>query len=395
VISQQPFGERMRIAVVSYRAYREDSPRGDRTRHVCAALRERADVELIAGPIRLGTRPRVSPLHRRVGAKMVGPFLVDGVEPWSWRRLGAWKPDVDAAVLVGAPFSPIGIAARALARLGIPYVVDVGDPWALTASAGVKAWTLRQRRGCRMEASMWSHASAAVVTTAGQRDDLIRLFPPLNVLVRPNGYEPIEAGATTLPSTSLSGRLVLAHFGTLYGARIDIGPLLERLAAAGRWTEVVVRQFGADWSSPLLRRRIPGVRFETSPTIPWPAAVTEAGSAHAVLVVGNRDSRQLPSKVVSYLTLPVPRIGIVADARRDAIAEYVRPLPGWLVLEAGDPHAPALVAQHVAREWANGELAPPAAEAWPRVARTIADFVLTAISCDDRTIRGAVAAAAG
>src|SRR5204863_3347456 len=119
---------------------------------------------------------------------------LDRWELWAARRLRRWHPEVDAALLIGYPWSPVTRAARRLARMGIPYVVDAGDPWVLTEPASL-ARSLSVWRARRAELPIWRNAVGAVVTTPQQADRLREVFPHLRVLVRPNGY--VETAATT------------------------------------------------------------------------------------------------------------------------------------------------------------------------------------------------------
>jgi len=98
-------------------------------------------------------------------------------------------------------------------------------------------------------------------------------------------------------------------------------------------------------------------------------------SVYTALMVGNRSGLGPPSKVFSYMTLPLPRIALVADAGRDETAAYVRSFGSWVVLGTGDPGAPERLAVHIRRRWTETELAPPASEAWPAVVATVDAFL--------------------
>jgi hypothetical protein len=103
--------------------------------------------------------------------------------------------------------------------------------------------------------------------------------------------------------------------------------------------------------------------------------VQHASECDLALVVGNLNPDQLPSKAVQYLTLPVPRLAVTEGSPEDALAGYVCDKPGWLALSAGDPAAPRLVEEHLAKGWTAESLRPPPREAWPAVADTVAEFV--------------------
>jgi hypothetical protein len=123
--------------------------------------------------------------------------------------------------------------------------------------------------------------------------------------------------------------------------------------------------------------------------VPWPEAVRlAAAEVHIGLVVGNTDPRQLPSKAIEYLTLPVPRLALTGGQAEDALADYVDGKPGWLTLNVDAPDAAPHVWDHLRRSWTAEELAPPADESWERVAQQLASFVLR--KCAGRAGAGAL-----
>lgn len=373
-------GPRGRLAVVSLHAHRLLAPRGERTRHVLARLEEEWEVELIAPAPNVSTggaagSGRSNPA-RRLGARAVGLALLDKWEPWSAKRLGRWRPRVDGALLIGHPYSPLVYAARRLRRAGIPYVVDVGDPWVLTSHdtelKGVGRW-----RAARAEKQLWRGAAGGVLTTKGQAEAIAALAPGIRTLVRPNGYD--QLGSPAAPRRRRSGNdLRIAHFGMFNHQRLDPRPLLSELAQSGRWERVVFAQFGDDFVG-FLDQPPAGVEIERNATYPWPQVLERALDYDLALVVGNVNPNQLPSKAVQYLTLPIPRLAISSGAE-DSLADYVADKPGWLTLRPQQEDAASLVSAHADRAWSAAELAPPPSEAWPAAAATIAEFVAAGVS---------------
>jgi hypothetical protein len=365
---------RARVVLVSYLAGYPLTPRGARTQAVARALGRHADVRLIGGSGPSDHRNALTQVRDRVLSEFGSRWFVDRFEPWSWRTLARRRFDADVALLIGYPFSPLVVAASALRRAGIPYVVDMSDPWAL-ATPGAPPAGFRERRSAELEVDLWRGAAAGIVTTTGQARNLQRLVPGLDLLVRPNGYS--DCGPIP-PRRRGHGdaELRIGHFGHLYAPRIDVRGFLGRLAASGRWTRVSFHQYGQDQNGSL--RGLPDrVTVETHEPVPWPEVVRRAATdIDVAVVIGNNNSTQLPSKAVEYLTLPVPRLAITAPAARDALSEYVGTKPGWLTLAADDPDPATRVWNHVRREWAANELRPPAEESWERVAEHIAAFVL-------------------
>ena len=373
-----PRSVRPRVLVVSYLAGDPLTPRGARTQAVVAALREHADVHVIAGPALAGRRSWWHRLRDRALSELGSRWLVDPLEPWAWKALGRRSPDADLALLVGYPFSPLVVAARALGRAEVPYVLDLSDPWALTR-AGDSPPTWRERRSATLEHRLWTGASAGIVTTAGQARDLLARVPSLDVLVRPNGYAEVT-DAPTRSRRPADDELRIGHFGNLYGPRVAIAGFLRGLAESGRWRRVVLRLYGSD-GRPELGAASSVVTVESCRRVPWPQAVRlAAAELDVALVVGNTDVRQLPSKAIEYLTLPVPRLALSSGLDGDALADYVDDRPGWLALTVGDSDPATPLWEHVERDWSREELAPPPEESWTHVAQELASYVLRSVA---------------
>lgn len=369
-----------RLAVVSGYALRPLTPRGQRTEWLLKSLERDWDVELFA-------LPPVPPSGdsaagggrvpwRRAAGDAVRATLLDKWEPWSVRRFGRWQPQVDAALLIAYPWSPVAYAARRLQRAGVPYVVDAGDPWVLTSPV-TDTRLLAKSRSRRAERAIWSGAAGAVVTTEQQAAVIAGLFPSLPILVRPNGYEPVpaRAGAAVQAAGARDPEhLRLVHYGMLTFLRVDVARLLEGLAGSGRWKSISFTQYGDDYTA-MLARAPASVEIEHRPARPWAEVLAGASQYDLAVVVGNRLTGQLPSKAVQYMTLPIPRLALCHRGSEDALAEYVNGRPGWLALVNDDPDAGRRVWEHVDRGWTDAELAPPAEEAWSEVADRIGAFL--------------------
>lgn len=367
---------RRRLAVVSYLAHHPYTPRGVRTRHIVQAARGRWDVRVIAGPRDL-THPSL-PVRafRHARYRLLDPVALDSYEAWARRRLGFWRPKADLALLVGYPWSPVYLASRRLAAAGIPYVVDASDPWAATLPGGGER-SVVLRRGRRAEEAVFGDARGAIVTTQGQRDVLQRLFPDLEVVVRPNGYTQAEPAPSTHTISRSPGRreLHMGHFGSLYAPRIDFVPFFEQLSR-GPWDVVVFHQFGED-SNQSLARMPSQIDVRVHEALPWGEVITIAEQLDAAFVLGNTNPTQLPSKTVDYLTLPIPRIALVRDPSDDSIARYVADKAGWLVLAASDDRVADHVAAHLREKPDPAALAPPPDESWQAVGHEIVAYLQT------------------
>jgi hypothetical protein len=364
---------RASLSLVAFLADQPMSPRGERALAVARAAGRIAHTELI-GPVGRG----VSGHRARQLTRIASPLLLDRWEPEAWWILSRRRSRPDGALLMGFPFSAVYWAARWLVRVRVRYVVDLGDPWALTLPVGERM-PMGRLRASRCERFVWRHAAAGVLTTQLQADALHELFPDLPLVVRPNGYRPAPASPRGAPRSGAerSRTLRLVHYGNLYTSRVPVSPLIARLAQSGRWDRVVVTQQGEDWSR-VLHGLPRNARVELSPPGPWEEVVESAGNYDLAVVVGNRNPAQLPSKAVQYLTLPIPRLAIVSGERTDALASYVQGKPGWLVLSSDAPAevAASAVAAHVQRPWTAAELLAPAQESWDSVAGSLVDVLL-------------------
>jgi hypothetical protein len=375
-------GSRGRLAVVSGLAHNSMAPRGQRTQNLVEELGTRWDIELVAlPPETFGGRDAPvarQPFVRRVLGSAMRAVVLDRWEPWAARRLRRWHPDVDAALLIGYPWSPVTRAARTLARLGVPYVVDAGDPWVLTEPAALPR-TISVWRSRRAELPIWQNAAGAVVTTRQQGDRLKQEFPHLQVLIRPNGYVPTSVPTSGPEQKRPPGSLTLAHFGTLSPIRVDVGPLLAALQRTGHWRTITFVQFGDDYVG-MLKRVPKGVCIERHPSCPWADIVARAGEFDAAVVLGNQRGYLLPSKALQYLTLPIPRLAVTGGEPDDALAVFAEAHRGWMVVPDGDPEVGRRVWEHLERGWSAEELSPPVAESWPKVAVQVAAFVEACVS---------------
>ncbi len=375
---------RRRFAVVSWSGAQplHLSPRGQRTEAHLRALAEFGEVERVGAgriPQWLGgdSSRRRSSLARRLARRAVAAVLVDKYEPGAWRALRGWQPEADAAVLIGFPWAPLPLAADRLAAAGIPYVVDIGDPWVLTNPHPTGS-ALRRWRARRQERQLWRNADGVVITTAAQGEALRALFPQLRVLVRPNGYNETEPATAPASPPRPADELRLVHYGSLYGERVDIAAFFARLRASGRWRRITLVQYGPDWDG-LLDPVAGEIEVDRRSARPWPEILAEAPEFDAALVIGWADPAKLPSKAVQYLTLPIPRLAL-ATAADDSLGRYVAEMPGWATVADDDPEPAAAVAALVEREWDAAELAPPASESWQSVTASLGEFVAASAS---------------
>lgn len=371
------------IAIVGLHGDPTTSPRRERVRELTSALGRSVDVVLLTNPSPASaSSSRPSRSRCRAVGNLARTLLLDAHEPRSIRLIVRWQANVDAALLIGFPFSPLYWAARRAVHKRVPYVVDVGDPWILTAGHSPPP-TLATLRARRAERYVWQHAAGGILTTDMQAASIAALFPSLPLLVQPNGYLVVDRGATlpphvrNRPHPHAERRLRLVHYGNLYAPRLDVSAFLRMIGASGLWPRIEFTLYGQDWQDSLANAG-PTVSVAIRPPLPWGSILADAHQHDVALVVGNRSPSQLPSKAIQYLTLPIPRAALVSGEPSDALTAYVSDKPGWITIPEGtDPHRSALRLQaHAARFWSDSELAPPASESWQAVSERILAFVL-------------------
>jgi hypothetical protein len=377
-----------RLAVVSYLASDPLTPRGTRTKGLLEALERDWAIELHSSAALHAAPHSLAAVRtaRKVVARVSKRLILDPQEPWSYRRFRSWKPQIDAALLIGWPMSPLVYAAARLRDAGIPYVIDTGDPWVLTNPGS----TLRRpviSRAAHAERVLWSGASGAMVTTKAQADAFRSLYPDLPILTRPSGYQPVStAAADRAPrkrAQQAEQTLKLVNFGTLYRSIVDVSDVLAPLADSGLWRQVEFTHFGNAWPGALERASLKAT-VSTHPPVPWEEAVALSRDHDVAVVLGPRPifRMRLPSKAAQYLTLPIPRLAISSGVDDDPLEQYVNGKPGWVCCAIDDPDLPERLRSHVSREWSEAELAPPIAESWPRVGDEAAAFINSVLSGD-------------
>jgi hypothetical protein len=354
--------------VVSFCARLPHAPRGERTRRLIAALEPDWEVRLVEGP--------PSRAWPALTARLRGSVLIDPYEFESWRAFRRWEPSGDLALLIGWPFSPLFAARRRLAARGIPYVVDVGDPFALTEGGNRPVRGAARWRAARHEERLWRGAAGGILTTPAQAAALREHLAGVPMLIRPNGYEAVPAPPRPPVARDGGHELKLVYFGHYQaGLHVDCRGFFERLLEDGPWRSIAVDQYGSEVAA--LTPAIPdGVRFRRlDHPASWGEAVRVAAGYDLAFVLGVRGGRQLPSKVVHSLSLPIRRLAFVESADGDAICTYLEGRTGWLILDPVDPRPAERVAEHAANAPAAGELDPPPEESWPRVTDAVAAFL--------------------
>lgn len=386
-----------RVIVASFAEFAGDhptSPRIQRTAHLVSALERQFDFRVTRVPGKPGQAagPANATLPKRGARKALAPLVLESVEIPARLAMRGWKPSGRGALLIGWPFSPMYVAARHLVAAGIPYVVDIGDPWVLTEPApGPWRRRLSLPRAEAAETFLWRHAAAGVVTTETQAESLRALFPDLELLVRPNGYlradEPAINGAAAEAGpdrhsrghdVGSTGELRLVHFGSMNPARLSIGDWLSSARRAAGLSTLHFANYGRVGRPELLQTPDPGVVVEVHDPVDWAQARQIACTFDAAVAVGNTDPATLPSKAIQYLTLPVPRIALTATSDRGELGAFAARSPGFIAVGLESREDIPRMITEVRRTWSHEELSPPPGDSWDEVAREVVEFAIEA-----------------
>ena len=280
-----------RVALVSFAGVLSpESPRAVRTAAIGQVLERICEVEY-AGVPRTRQHDERRPKRFSARLKRLHPWLVtDRYELLAHRRFRAWSPEAEAAILIGYPFSPLAAAARILRKREIPYIVDVGDPWAVANPMPVLRGPALVRARVS-ERHLMGGSAGVVLTTTGQANQLAASFPGLPRLVQANGLTvPDPPMPFSDPRPPLGGTLRLAHFGQVHSARISIAPHLEKLTDSGRFSGVELHLYGAT-DTRFMRYESRQIRVIWTPLRSlWERAIGEVQAYDAAFVVGNRIS---------------------------------------------------------------------------------------------------------
>ncbi len=141
-------------------------------------------------------------------------------------------PDADVIYTIMSPFDSAEVSRNLALHLGVPWVADLGDPWALDEMA-VFPTGLHRRLELRRMRRLLRSAAAIVMSTPEAAAELLRVFPELAakpVLAIPNGYDAADFAVPVPAREDAMFRIV--HSGYLHtdlGLRQRRTRLLRRL----------------------------------------------------------------------------------------------------------------------------------------------------------------------
>jgi hypothetical protein len=367
----------VKLLVISYQYAPAVSPRAFRWTALCEYWAAQGwDVSVVTGPV--GDAAAIEVLAgvqiRRVGAAFLerlrasaglvtAPSECAAPQRWSirraavrtakrlhdstWRRIYwpdyacLWYPaalrevraqlagqSFDAVVSVSLPFTAHLVALSAgLAARRIPWVMDVGDPFASMHRTPTNNQALYGRLNRSVEARAIREARAVSVTTPELRAEYLRAHPlsAEHVVVIPPLYA-VPAGGTGAPFwTEDPGVLRLVYLGTLYPtirAPDFLLALFRRLLDANLGRRLELHFIGdhsmcADSFAPYadLRDR----QLFLHGLVDRSRAMAALTQGDILVNIGNVTANQVPSKLVEYLGTGAPILNVTSGPTDSSI----------------------------------------------------------------------------
>ncbi|HEX6373817.1 MAG TPA: glycosyltransferase [Longimicrobium sp.] len=258
----------------------------------------------------------------------------------------------DRLVTVSHPFTGHWVgAALKNENPALPWLVDVGDPFAFIEGTPVNNVRLHGARNYRAERRVLRGASVVSVTTGPTRTRYAAAFPESagKLVVVPPLLSPEAArpgNGRFLPDGA--GRVRMVFVGTLYRDLRSPEPLLRLFqallrteAGAGLELHFVGMLNGCEEVlapyAPLL-----GDRIFVHGAVPRERALRAMHDADVLVNLGNASGYQLPSKVVEYAATGRPVLNL-AGAASDVSVDFFSTHPAVLQLPYDDDGGPDTV----------------------------------------------------
>jgi len=157
---------------------------------------------------------------------------------------GAKASEIDLVYASMSPYESADAAAALARRLGVPWVADLRDPWALDEMLVFPTALHRRLERARMGRAL-SSAAAIVMNTEEAAAQLRRSFPPLDaarITTIPNGYD--AADFEGVEPDDRPGEFAIVHTGYLHtqlGRSHRRGNGLRRLLGGAADVDILTR----------------------------------------------------------------------------------------------------------------------------------------------------------
>jgi hypothetical protein len=251
--------------------------------------------------------------------------------------------EFDCVVSSGPPHSAHVAAWLATAGTGVPFWIDMRDPWAMTykVHAPADSFIRHERRFLAwLEGLVFARAARVLVNTKECRDELLKSRPHLQPGYFPNGVD-----RESLPLRTPQGieRGSMAHVGTLYRGR-SFSPVfaaMRLLAEKGcaRATDLRLHIAGP-LDSPhreIMQGEIEalglGAQVKAHGVLSRPNALELLSRAEMALVLAQNQPLCVPAKLYESVALGTPTL-VIAEPDSAAAREASR--VGAMTLDAGD-----------------------------------------------------------
>jgi len=256
---------------------------------------------------------------------------------------------------VAAPFSSLVLGAILARRWGVPMIGDLGDPWPTRGAAEARL-------------ARWAIESVSALIVTNQRTaDAYRgqVRPGVPILVAPNGADELKRAEPESDELPL-----ILHLGTLSNLRVDPGPAFNALARLDQEGELRFRSHGEAWVrlDPEAARHHLGV-------IPEDEARALMRSAAAILVVGNRNAIQIPSKVYEIARSEIWGL-CVSELVREPGAEILRESGHGVICGNTEAEIRAGALEILAREERGEQPVPSERFSWEELVSRVLGLVL-------------------
>jgi glycosyltransferase involved in cell wall biosynthesis len=303
-----------------------------------------------SGVTRVPVRSLEERLFFRALWRIAPPLKLLPDEKWVWigpasrvaRRL-ADRQRFDVLVSFAQPWSDHMAALRVQRATGLPWVAHFSDPWTDSPYLRGRRWQRRIWR--RMEADVIRNASAIVFVNAQTAERVMAKYPDAwrtKAHVVPHGFDSGEQRPGAAASST--GRLHVVYTGRFYEGIRTPEPMLRALAVLaqrrGLAQELHVTFVGTPVPSYARLAEHLGLSdtVEFTGRVPFAESARLAAAADVLLVIDapSEDSLFLPSKLVEYLALARPILGLTPS--RGASADVLRPL-GYPIVAPNDEPA--------------------------------------------------------
>ncbi len=243
---------------------------------------------------------------------------------------------VDALVSVSLPITAHRIGMDLRARFGLPWLADVGDPFAAPGWE-ISNPVLYGKRARQLEQQLLQAADAVVVTGEKLKSWLMQQYELDRIWVVAPLLHPVPEASPT-PARQAAGGCHFGYFGVFYP------PIREPYAMLDLFEGF--HQEGLNFTLHLYGELLPGYLpifrkykwVQLHGLRPREETQQKMSEMDILVNVGNKNPFLLPSKAVSYLAAERPILHI-QDLSEDAFTDFAAPYRRVLRLSPGMPNA--------------------------------------------------------